>query len=68
MQERMQENMRNVNEKQDKMRLNSVNSKKKKKNNEFVNMWLVKKHCKKQPKIITHLHHQKKNFFVSVYV
>ena len=31
----------------------------KKKKNEFVNMWLVKKHCKKQPKIITHLHHQK---------
>ena len=27
----MQENVRNVNEKQDKMRLNSVNSKKKKK-------------------------------------
>ena len=40
----------------------------KKKKNEFVNMWLVKKHCKKQPKIITHLHHQKFFFFVSVYV
>ena len=51
-QERMQENVRNVNEKQEK----------KTKKNEFVNMWLVKKHCKKQPKIITHLH-IKKFFF-----
>ena len=39
--ERIKENVRNVNEKQENMRLNSVNSRKKKK---FVNMWLVKKY------------------------
>ena len=37
---RMKENVRNVSEN---MRLNSVNSKKKEKN-EFVNIWLVKKY------------------------
>ena len=53
--ERMKENVRNVGEhssaeKQENMRLNSVNSKKK-----FVNMWLVKS--------IEHFHHQKMVFF-----
>ena len=48
--EKMKENLRNVNEQQENKRLNSVNSKKKKKN-EFVNMWMVKR--------IEHLHHQK---------
>ena len=68
--ERMKENARNVSErssaeKQENMRLNSVNSKKK--NNEFVNNlrnWLKRVNLKqklraKQPKIIKDLRHKK---------
>ena len=56
--------MRNVIEKQENMRLNRVNSKQK-----WVCEWficLVKKYCKKQPKIIEHLHQQKIYYF-SIY-
>ena len=52
--ERIKENVRNVNEKQENMRLNSVNSRKK---NKFVNMWLLKKYWTFAPS---------KNFFFCV--